>query len=138
MSGILGSLDLDFPTWVKKPVIRKEGKVWTKKPLSKRINQWAKKQKVLPWNVPVGGIPGKKAGYKLVEIAKALNDLERQGQEIDQDIAMEFSADFTLPEREPNVFSENTIGEYTYQKSKSSMTRNTGSGAESLKRSLMI
>jgi hypothetical protein len=58
----------------------------------------------------------------LIKIAKALNDLEREGQdkcegyEIDTDIAMGFNSDFVLPEREPNVFSENTIGEYTYHK----------------------
>jgi hypothetical protein len=128
MAQFLKALDLDFNTWVLKPVIKKEknrlgNTIWTKASLSTRLNRWAKNKnkgqgtRVRPYEAPVG--PDMIPFWK---IAKALNDLERapqedqSGYEIDVNMAMAIEASYKEPVREPDMEIPNPVGEYTYLK----------------------
>jgi hypothetical protein len=122
MAQVIKSLDLDFRTWVLKPVYKKEinqngDSYYSRKSLATRINTWARQAGKLPYEAPVGG-----KATPLYKLAKALNDLERENQEdcmgwaVDEAIAPFFSESFMPPRNEPDLDIPNLVGEYTYLK----------------------
>jgi len=120
MRDTLKSLDLDFTTWVTKPIVSKlENGGYKKASLSKRIRDWCKEDpNRLPWEAPVGT-----SMTALCDIALELNKLNLTEQEdidpdwdIDENIAYNFTADWQQPEPEPVSEVVSTVGEYTYLK----------------------
>jgi len=113
-------MDLDFTTWVTKPIVSKlENGGYKKASLSKRIRDWCKEDpNRLPWEAPVGT-----SMTALCDIALELNKLNLTEQEdidpdwdIDENIAYNFTADWQQPEPEPVSEVVSTVGEYTYLK----------------------
>jgi hypothetical protein len=113
MAGVLSALDLNFQNWT----LRKIHKAGTKASFAQRVNQWAKKTNKAPWYAPVGA-----KAMPLIDIANALDDLERQpqddqiGYEIDEDAARLFPVHWKEPDREPDHEQKNTVGLHTYLK----------------------